>query len=54
VLHAGTYVGGPHITGKSAVTVTPGVYVMEGGGFAVDAKGSVTRSGNPGWLPDER
>jgi hypothetical protein len=45
VLNPGTYVGGLHFSGKSAVTLTPGVYVMEGGGFAVDGQASVLGSG---------
>jgi hypothetical protein len=45
LLHPGTYVGGLQISGKSAVTLSPGIYVMEGGGFAVDGQGSVTGSG---------
>ena len=44
VLHPGTYVGGLHFSGKSAVTLQPGVYVMEDGGFSVTG-GSVSGSG---------
>lgn len=45
VLHPGTYVGGLSISGLSSVTLAPGVYVMEGGGFSVSGGASVTGSG---------
>jgi hypothetical protein len=45
LLHPGTYVGGLQFSGKSAVTLLPGVYVMEGGGFSVSGQTSVTGSG---------
>jgi hypothetical protein len=45
VLNPGTYVGGLQLTGTSAVTMMPGVYVMEGGGFSVTGQASVTGSG---------
>ena len=45
VLHPGTYVGGLKFSGKAAVTLLPGVYVMEGGGFSVTGQASVTGSG---------
>jgi PKD repeat protein len=45
VLHPGTYVGGLHFSGKDAVTLTAGVYVMESGGFRVDGQASVSGSG---------
>jgi PKD repeat protein len=40
-LDPGTYVGGIRITGGN-VTLNPGVYYMQGGGFSVTGKGSVT------------
>jgi hypothetical protein len=45
VLHPGTYVGGLQFSDTAAVTLTPGVYVMEGGGFSVTGQASVTGSG---------
>ena len=45
VLNPGTYVGGLHLSGKNAVTLQPGVYVMEGGGFSVTGQASVMGSG---------
>jgi hypothetical protein len=45
MLHPGTYVGGLHISGKGAVTLLPGVYVMQGGGFSVTGQGSVSGTG---------
>ena len=44
-LQPGVYRGGIHVTGLSAVTMAPGVYVTEGGGFRVDVSASVTGSG---------
>jgi hypothetical protein len=44
-LSPGTYVGGIAISGEGPVTLTPGVYVMEGGGFTVTGQGSVSGSG---------
>ena len=45
MLNPGTYVGGLHLSGKSAVTLLPGVYVMEGGGFSVSGQASVMGNG---------
>jgi hypothetical protein len=45
VLNPGTYVGGIQLSGKDAVTLMPGVYVMEGGGFSVSGKASVSGTG---------
>jgi hypothetical protein len=36
VLQPGVYKGGIQISGSSVVTMLPGVYIMEGGGFQVD------------------
>jgi len=44
-LSPGTYIGGIMITGSGPVTLLPGVYFMEGGGFKVTGKGSVTGTG---------
>ena len=45
ILSPGTYIGGIHITGKGNVTLLPGVYYMQGGGFSVTGSGSVTGTG---------
>ena len=45
VLHPGTYLGGLAFTGVATATLTPGVYVMEGGGFSVSGLASVSGSG---------
>ena len=39
------YRGGVHVTGQAAVTLTAGVYVMDGGGFRVNGPASVTGNG---------
>jgi hypothetical protein len=44
-LSPGTYDGGITITGSSPVTLLPGVYYMNGGGFVVSGLGSVTGTG---------
>jgi hypothetical protein len=44
-LSPGTYVGGIAVDGTASVTFSPGVYYMEGGGFTVTGKGSVTGTG---------
>jgi hypothetical protein len=45
VLGPGLYKGGLHVTGLSVVVMTPGVYVMEGGGFQVDGLATVAGVG---------
>jgi hypothetical protein len=40
-LQPGIYQGGIHITGSSVVTMNPGVYIMEAGGFVVDGLATV-------------
>jgi hypothetical protein len=45
VIHPGTYLGGLAFTGVANVTLTPGVYVMKGGGLSVSGLASVTGSG---------
>ena len=42
VLQPGVYRGGIRVTGASIVVMTPGMYVMEGGGFRVDGLATVT------------
>lgn len=42
VLQPGVYQGGIQITGASAVVMSPGVYVMQGGGFRVSGSAAVT------------
>jgi hypothetical protein len=41
VLQPGVYQGGIHVTGLSIVTMQPGVYIMQGGGFVVDGLATV-------------
>src|SRR5207247_1099877 len=36
ILKPGVYVGGISITGASVVTMLPGTYIMDGGGFHID------------------
>ncbi|AWM39077.1 hypothetical protein GobsT_26510 [Gemmata obscuriglobus] len=42
VLQPGVYKGGIRVTGLGVAVMTPGVYVMQGGGFRVDGAGTVT------------
>ncbi len=44
-LQPGTYVGGIALSGHASVTLAPGVYYLEGGGFSVSGQASVTGSG---------
>jgi hypothetical protein len=44
-LSPGTYDGGIQVTGDASVTLLPGIYYMNGGGFSVSGQGSVTGSG---------
>jgi uncharacterized repeat protein (TIGR01451 family) len=44
-LSPGTYDGGIFINGSGPVTLLPGVYYMNGGGFVVSGQGSVTGTG---------
>jgi hypothetical protein len=44
-LSPGTYNGGISVDGSGAVTLLPGIYYMNGGGFAVSGHGSVTGAG---------
>jgi hypothetical protein len=45
VLQPGIYQGGIHITGASIVTMNPGVYIIQGGGFQVDGAATVAGLG---------
>lgn len=45
ILQPGIYRGGLRVTGATVVLMTPGVYVMEGGGFRVDQLATVTGLG---------
>lgn len=45
VLQPGVYKGGIRVTGLSIVVMSPGVYVMQGGGFRVDGAATVTGLG---------
>ncbi len=45
MLSPGTYLGGISVSGRASVTLAPGVYYLEGGGFSVTDKASVTGSG---------
>jgi hypothetical protein len=40
----GVYIGGVAITGKGSVTLSPGIYYMEGGGFSITGQGNLTGS----------
>ncbi len=42
VLQPGIYQGGIHVKSLSVVVMTPGVYIMQGGGFQVDNLATVT------------
>jgi PKD repeat protein len=44
-LSPGTYDGGIEVTGDASVTLLPGIYYLNGGGFSVSDHGSVTGSG---------
>ena len=44
-LNPGTYVGGIHLSGSGVVTLNPGIYYMQGGGFSVSGHISVTGNG---------
>ncbi len=41
ILQPGIYQGGIHVTGLATVTMLPGVYIMQGGGFKVDGSATV-------------
>jgi hypothetical protein len=45
MLPAGTYVGGISVSGNASVTLLPGVYYIEGGGFLVSGQASVSGTG---------
>jgi hypothetical protein len=45
-LSPGTYDGGIAVTGDGSVTLLPGIYYMNGGGFSVSGQGSVTDNGS--------
>jgi hypothetical protein len=42
VLHSGLYIGGIAIQGAAKVTMQPGIYYMDGGGFSYKGQGSLT------------
>jgi hypothetical protein len=44
-LSPGTYNGGITVDGSASVTLLPGIYFMNGGGFSVNQHGSVTGTG---------
>ncbi len=44
-LQPGIYTGGINISGNAIATLSPGVYIMNGGGFQVDGNSVVTGSG---------
>jgi hypothetical protein len=44
-LSPGTYNGGVKVDGSAVVTLLPGIYYMNGGGFSVSVNGSVTGAG---------
>lgn len=45
ILQPGIYRGGIRVTGVSIVVMSPGVYILEGGGFRVDGAATVTGLG---------
>lgn len=45
VLQPGVYVGGISITGQVNVTLSPGIYYMQGGGFSWGGQGNLTGNG---------
>jgi Flp pilus assembly protein TadG len=45
VLAPGVYNGGISITGKASVTLLPGIYYMDGGGFSFGGQGNLTANG---------
>jgi phosphodiesterase/alkaline phosphatase D-like protein len=44
-LQPGLYIGGINISGQAKVTLAPGLYYLEGGGFTVSGQASVTDNG---------
>lgn len=44
-LSPGTFCGGVTVTGNNSITLTPGVYVMDGGSFDVSGGGSIVGQG---------
>jgi hypothetical protein len=44
-LAPGTYVGGIRIAGQASVTLLPGVYYLQGGGFSVNDQAAVSGAG---------
>jgi hypothetical protein len=42
VLQPGVYIGGISITGKGSITLSPGIYYMQGGGFSSTGQGALT------------
>jgi hypothetical protein len=44
-LQPGTYVGGITLSGRASVTMAPGLYYMQGGGFSVLGRATVTGNG---------
>jgi hypothetical protein len=42
ILQPGVYKGGIHVTNLSIVVMSPGIYIMQGGGFQVDSLATVT------------
>jgi hypothetical protein len=41
-LHPGLYIGGIKISGQAQVTLAPGIYYLQGGGFSVSGQATVT------------
>jgi hypothetical protein len=44
-LQPGRYVGGLSFSGQTSVTMLPGVYYMDGGGFSMSGQGTLTATG---------
>jgi phosphodiesterase/alkaline phosphatase D-like protein len=45
ILQPGLYIGGINISGQAKVTLAPGLYYLEGGGFTVSGQAGVTDNG---------
>src|SRR5439155_23844770 len=44
-LHPGVYTGGSSVSGPANLTLKPGIYYMDGGGFSFSGQGSLTATG---------
>lgn len=46
ILQPGVYIGGIQITGQASVTMMPGIYYMQGGGFTLNGNAGSSLTGN--------